>query len=391
MKTAKKLCSALCMVTLLLTFFAAVSEVGSEDFETPRNRHVSEILPAFGVFRVTGDIALRKLLKEIQAIAALKEVTESEAFIKSVAEAGKKPLQFSKDLITEPTDTATGIPRGVSKLFGNIATSITETHDPSEDARYKQMLLVANYKREYAYRLGVDVYSSNEVLQKELNKVGWAAAIGSLSVSAVTAGAGSTAVSVISKLRLAKSINELQKAEPPARLRLINEEKLLKMGVSKNLAERFLNHPHFTPRHDTIIVECLRALKNAKDRPAFIESALRAEDEQSANFFQHIAETMVGYNDAVSPILEIRVIDGIVLAKAKNLSGLIPFPLDHGVWTEEPDRIFKNLVARYKSSGLTGKLELWVTGTLSPMGKQQLKQLGVEVVENVDQKIGFMD
>ena len=110
------------------------------------------------------------------------------------------------------------------------------------------------------------------------------------------------------------------------------------MGVSKGLTERYLDHPHFTPRHDTIIVECLRNLSNAKGRDGFIKFALHAEDEESANFFQQMAETMAGYHDKVAPIVEIRVMDGMVLAKAKNDSVVIPFPLDHGVWTERGAR-----------------------------------------------------
>ncbi len=100
---------------------------------------------------------------------------------------------------------------------------------------------------------------------------------------------------------------------------------------------------------------------------------------------------MFGYHDRVSRIMEIRVIDGAVLARAKNESELIPVLLDHAVWAEKPDQIMKNLVARYNASGLRGQLELWITGTLSPMAKQQLKQLDIQVAENVDHRIGFMD
>jgi len=407
------------LIISLLMFFSFQTVVLAGKFETPRNRKVTDILPdsmisgshykiqkkvvsygymhhytvnsQYGVFEITGDMALRKLLKEIQAIAELKKVTEAEAFVKSVGGAVKKHLYIAKGLITEPVDTVSGIPKGVYKLFGNIGTGISKKHDPSEDARHKQILQVSSYKREYTYKLGVDVYSSNKVLQEELNKVGWAAAIGSLSVSAVTAGAGSTTVSVIGNLRLAKSVNEVIRAEPPSRLRLINDEKLNDMGVPKSLRERFLDHPHFTPRHDTIIVECLMNLTNALGRGMFLNFALQADDEESANFIQLIAATMLGYHVTVSPILEIRVIGGIVVARAKNESGLIPFPLDHGVWTEQTARILENLSERYRALGLSGKLELWVTGTLSPMARQEIKKLGIVVSENVVKKKGFME
>ena len=403
----------------LLMLFAAASEVRGEKFETPRNRNVSDILPAemikgphyrirdkvvsygymhhftvdsdFGVFEVTGDGALRKLLKEIKAIAALKEIQKSKAYLDSVKKAGKMPFEFGKNLIQEPVDTISGIPKGVYRLFGNIATSITETHDPSEDARAKQALAVSAYKRDYAYELGVDVYSSNSVLQKELNRLGWAGAIGGLSLTAITFPAQAPVVKVAKTMRFSKQLDEILREEPPSRLRIINEEKLLAMGVSKNLANKYLDHPSFTPRHDTIIAECLATLKDARGRDTFIKFALSAEDEESANFLQNMTETMGGYHETVSPITDIRVVAGMVFAKAKNGSALVPFPLDHGVWSKQPDRIFREVVSSPSASGLKGNIALWVTGTVSSMARKQLGQLGIGVVENVDERIEFLD
>jgi hypothetical protein len=404
---------------LLSVFFAGTSNVWAEKFETPQNRNASEILRPelvsgphyrilnkvvsygymhhytvdsdFGVFKANGDYALRKLLKEIRAIEALREVKKSRAYGDSVKEAAKKPVYLGKDLITEPVDTISGIPKGVHRLFGNIYTSATETKDPSEDARYKQALTMSAYKRDRAYELGVDVYSSNPVLQEDLNSVGWAGALGNLSVTALTLPAQATAIKVAKGMRLSKQMNEILKEEPPARLRQINEKKLASMGVATFLANQFLDHPHFTPRHDTVIVECLARLSYARGRAEFIHSILGAQDEETANFFQNMAETMRGYHEEVSPIKEINIVGGLTVAGAGNGSALIPFPLDHGVWTEKADRIIRNLVTSYRASGLGGRLSLWVTGTLSPMARKNLTELGIEVAENVDQRIEFMD
>ena len=40
---------------------------------------------------------------------------------------------------------------------------------------------------------------------------------------------------------------------------------------------------------------------------------------------------------------------------------------------------------------LIKRLELWVTGTLSPLARKQLKGPGIKVAENVDERINFMD
>lgn len=413
-----KLAVNILLLITLAIFITPSIEAMAGEYETPGNRRASDILSQkmikgphyrirdrvvsygymhhytvdsdYGIFKVTGDGALRKFLKEIKAISILKEITDSKAFGESVKGAIKKPIHFGKDLITDPVDTISGIPEGVSTLFKNIATSITKEHDPSEDARAKQILQVSAYKREYAYRLGVDVYSNNSVLQEELNRVGWAGAVGSLSITAITFPAQGPVVTVGKTMRLADQIGEVIKEEPPSRLRLINEKKLSAMGVSEQLAEKFLDHSSFTPRHDTIIVSSLSKLKGAQGYDTFITFALSAKDEQSANFCQHMAETLTGYHAKVSLIKKITLAAGLVVAQDESGAALIPFPLDHGVWTKRAEKIINKLAADLKAAGYD-KRELWVAGTLSPLARKQMEQRGIRVTENVDKRLEFID
>jgi hypothetical protein len=409
------------LVALMVAFLTA-SGVSAQTYEVQTDRNVADILPAgmitgphyqimdrviadgymhrftvfsdFGMFEVTGEYALRKLLKEIQAIAAIKKMKESKAYLDSVKNAAKKPVEFGVNLITDPVDTVTGVPKGVYRLFSNIGTAVTTSRDPSEDRRAETLLLLSSYKRDYAAELGVDVYSSNPVLQKELNSLGWAGAAGSLSVSAALAPFGGPGFKAIKASRLSKQFNDLLKEEPAPRLRRINQEKLKAMGVSSELAAKFLDHQAFTPRHDTIIVGCLASLTYARSRHIFVQLALTAEDEESANFFQNMAETLSGYNERVSRIKDLTVTYGLVFAKAENGSVVIPFPLDHGVWSERGEWVVKSAIGGYqKAMGTStpGNLELWVTGTVTPLAKQQFAQLGMKVFEDIDQKIEFMD
>ena len=402
-----------------LLLVTAASGAWAQEFELPANRSASQILPSdliagphyqiddavvsygymhrytvvsdFGAFDVTGDGALRKLVREIHAIAALREIKQTEAFADSIKHAVKAPFSLGKKLITEPVDTLTGLPSGVFQIFGNVKESITMEHDPSEDSRIKQALFVSSWKRDYAAELGVDVYSSNKILQEELNSVGWAAAIGGLTVSAVTMPASATGVLVLKQMRFADQIHNALTEEPPGRLRLINQEKLVAMGVSEELTERFLEHPHFTPRHDTVIVASLEHLQSARGRNVFLESTLSAQDEVAANFFMNIAQTLSGYDDNVSRLREIKVLAGLTVAEGENGAVLIPFPLDHGVWSERASEVVNHLITSTRAAGLTGKPELWVTGTVSPLARQQLGLLGIEVVENVDERFAFID
>ena len=411
------------IVYFLALFFCIILlsglAVAAEKYQVPTNRKVIEIFPAdiitgphyqirdkvvsygymdqftvdsdYGVFEVTGNLALLKLLKEIKAIAVLEKIKDSKAYADALKSAGEMPVEFGKNLITDPVETLSGIPTGVTRLFKNIATSLSSTHDPSEDSRMKQALAVSSYKRDYAYELGVDVYSSNPVLQKELNRVGWAGAIGSLTMTAALAPFGGPGVMVLKTTRLSAQINNLLKEEPPARLRQINEAKLKEMGVPDDLANQFLDHPSFTPRHDTVIVSSLEILKEAQGKGDFIKYILSADDEETANFFQYMAETMRGYQEKVSPIMDIKVVSGLAFAKAKNGSVLIPLPVDHLVWTERADHISSECTKNFKAldPNSAGKFDLWATGTLTSLAKEQLAIKGVKVTENIYKKIEF--
>ncbi len=345
----------------------------------------------FGTFEVTGDGALRKLSREIRAIAALKKVSTTEAIGDSVVLAAKRPFQFFGDLVDHPVDTVSGVPEGVGTIFGNLSEAISMEHDPSEDSRLEQALFVSSWKRDFCKEFHCDVYSSNKVLQKELNRLGWAAAIGGLSVSAATMAASATAVTVLSSMRLADQLTDALNEEPPSRLKIINEEKLLSMGVPPKLVERFLTHPHYTPRHDTIIAASMAGLGSAANRETFLEAALQAQDEVAATFYMNIAQTMLGYDDTVAPIEQLAVVYGFPVARSSKNSALMPFPLDHGVWSERASRVMTAMMDKSKADGFTGGIDLWVTGTLSPIARDRLTDLGYRVTENVDDKIGFLD
>ena len=164
------------------------------------------------------------------------------------------------------------------------------------------------------------------------------------------------------------------------------------MGVPEDLANRFLDHPHFTPRHDTVIVANLDALAGAAGRAAFIETTLAASDEAGADFFMNMAQTLGGYNDTVSPIEAIVIIDDLTLARAGNGRVMIPFPLDHGVWSKRANDIVKHLVTTYRlDTGYSGGYDLWVTGTVSPLAHEGFSGHGISVTENVDERLVMMD
>jgi hypothetical protein len=308
------------VVLILFTMFFSVDFVRTAcggEYEKFSDRKISDILPSdkvagehykirvtvqyygymdhftvdsdYGVFEVTGDASLRKLLRGIDAMTAFKKIESTDAFGKALVASAKKPIQFVGHLVTEPVDTVTGIPKGVGKLFSNAYTSITTKKQAGEDSTTEAMLSLSKYKREYAYNLGVDPYSSNTVFQKELERIGWAAAVGNLSFSAATIPIGGGLGIAISYTGFAHSMNDYLKEQPPSQIRVDSESQLSSMGICEADIKKFLENNVFSPRHTAVIVASLGKLNDIKGRDVYLRYASTASDEEQANFMMHIA------------------------------------------------------------------------------------------------------
>lgn len=410
---------SLVTITLFTLIISTGVAFAAANYEVPSAKRASEVLPSnlrsgphfrvqdrvaadgymlrftvnsdYGTFPVTGEYGLRKLIKEIQAIAALKKTSKGEAFAEGVRGKAQDTVEFAANLVVDPGATLASVPQGVAKLFDNISTGLQKPREPRRDSVGQQLLNVSDAKRKMAYDLGVDVYSSNRVLQNELESLSRAQALGALGASAAIPYGGGTVVGLSRMSQTAGEVNRLLRDESPSALRNLNERKLQAMGVDRSLTERFLNNSQLSPRHKTVIVASLEKLSGARGRDAFINFALQATDEGSANFMQNLAELLAAYQQTVSPIREITA-PGIILARTANGTVFIPFPLDYGVWTVRAERVVKNTLARHKTPGRTpASIEFWVTGAVSPLARRQLEAQGIKVTEQVDRRIGMMD
>ncbi len=404
------------IIALALLICAAVAVAA--DYEVPQNRQAKDVLPSttlkgpdyriadvvvldgysqrwtvtsdYAAFDVEGDSALRKLLKEIRAIGELKKVRNSKAFAKGVGGAMKAPVSFTTSLITHPVDTVTGVPKGAYQLMEDVGTSVTSTKDPNEDSRVAQALKMSSFKRELAAKLDVDVYSSNKVLQKEMNSVAWAATAGdwAFSVAMLPAGAGGA---IVSNVRLTNSIKNVLQQEPPARLRAINDDKLKAIGIPDDLRKRYLDHRSYSPRHDTIIAQNLEGLNGVAGRDAFLTLALNAEDEAEAQFYTQMIQVLRGYHENVARLSAIRVVNRFTVAQSSAGPAVIALPADRLIWTQRVDDVSQQLATSYQGPGFNGKFDVWLTGTLSPGARQGLEARGFTVTERVNARVEVLD
>lgn len=340
----------------------------------------------YGPFTATSDARLRRLAREIAAITQLKAMEQTDAFGHAALEAGKSPFKAIGNLIDDPVGTLSAVPEGIGSIFDRASESFRRGgRSQYEDGPAKQLLAVSGFKRDLAVKLGIDVYSSNETLQRELNRVAWAEAAGNLTLGALSAVTGAVVLKAASDVRMLDQARNIVAATPPADLSKRNREALRQMQVQDAVIDRFLNNRALSPRHQTIIVASLMALGDIPGRAHFIAYASGAENEDAALLFQQMAELVVGYTTAVAPVPQIIFLYNLPVAVTAKGSVML-LPIDRLPWTERTAAIARNLAAT-KPRGP----EIWLTGDASARAEAGLKQLGLSLKQRCAEKIALLD
>src|SRR5215468_9743513 len=341
----------------------------------------------FGTFTAISTAMLRKRIGEVKALVVMEKIKGTSEFTKSLKEAGANTLGSAKNLVTHPVDTLSGAASGLGAAFRRASDSLTgPKRSDSEESRVKDLIGFSKTKRDYAYQFGVDVYSDNKVLQDRLDEISWAGYGGGLTLSAALAavpGAAGIGVSVVGTNRL---LNDLFRTTAPVDLRRMNGEKLKAMGVHPEITDAFLNDTVFSPRVQTLLVHALDEMKGVGDRAAFVRFAAATPNANIAFFRQRQAEMYTGYHKSVAPLTSFVSLGE--LAAARTGSGALVFcaPLDYLVWTEPMGRFITASNKVIEQAGAKEK-QLWVTGALSAVARNELENRGWKVQESSEERL----
>ena len=347
------------------------------------------ITSPYGQFEAEGEDILRTRIQEIQALAAMKELKKSNVFNQAVKNAASSPFRAAKGLILHPVDTISGVPKGAWEYMNRIDAGVNHRQEKPEESMAKELSEFSAVKRKFAYKFGVDAYSTNRVLQKELNSLSWAGVGGGIAVTLLKVPISDSANLVVKNTSFTQKMNELLRDKAPEELRQINEKLLEGMGVDQADRAAFLYHPWYSPRHQTILIHALAELEGVKNRDKYIKLAATAGFyEADAFLFQRMAEMMAGYHRHIGRIKElIPVRQRLIACYTVDETLVFVLPADFVHWTKQTSDGAK-AVARLKSGDRpVSHLEVWLSGRFTPKAKQEIENLGVGTHENVYDKL----
>jgi hypothetical protein len=340
----------------------------------------------FGLFEADGNAMLMRRVREIAAIARLREVSRTEEYKNALVSAAKSPVLAGKGLIEHPAKTITGVPKGLWKMINRAGQGLKEATQQRERSEYEdssaeELIGFSKAKRGVALDLGVDPYSSNEALQRELNGIAWTAFAGKATFQLATLPVGGGAGLALTATNVTNSFNAALRDKSPTDLRLSNLKSLLAMGCARAQADEFLGNPAFSPSTQSAIVMHLESMEGVKGRPAFIKLANEVSTgEGDALFFAETSRLLAQLHGSNTPLARIEALDQLPVAIAKDGRAVIALEWDCAAWTVNASHFLALLkTARFGKTVPSGVL-VALSGDATPLAREKMKGLGVEFV-----------
>ena len=337
----------------------------------------------YGVFEADSNAMLSRRVREIAAIGKLREVSRTDEYKTALVAAAKSPLLMAKGLVENPVSTVTGVPKGLWKFMNRAGQGIKESSDGRgqsqyEDSKAEQLIGFSKTKRDVALKLGVDPYSSNETLQRELNGVAWAAYGGKMTFTLATAPISGGAGIALTVSGVSTTFEAAIRDKSPADLRLASLKKLLDMGCKKADADAFLNNIAFSPSVQTALVLHIESLKGVANRPSFIRLATsESQSEADALFFASTARLISELKERGNAFTRLDTFNGLPVVMAANGMVVVALDWDYAAWTQNA----ANFVSQLKAAKFGGKtptsVGIAISGDASPLAQQNLTAAGV--------------
>ena len=338
----------------------------------------------FATFQADSSIDLKILINEINAIVDMKKVDTKDVALDSLMHSGEKAVSGVKNLFNEPQKTLEGAASGIGSLFNRAKETVGHRENSdAEDSSLEQLVGISKSKGIIASKYGVNVYSRNEVLQKELDRLGQADFVGGLGVGVATSFVPGVGGLVMSTAGTARLLNDAVNTTPASELWLQNKNKLTKLGMDADTVELFLNNPSFSPARSTVLVAALESMKGVDNLDFFIKVSLQASDEVMAVTITRIAVMTAAYHKKVAPLQAIAPMARLTQGVRKDGTRVILLPMDYIIWNKQ----VAGAVEAANNDAKGKNTELWIFGTVSKQAAAEMKQLGWKVQTNVAAKL----
>jgi hypothetical protein len=332
----------------------------------------------WGTLEVVSTPLLKKRIKELDAMAQMEKLKGTDEFKSGVEKTLDGIAAGGKKIVTDPGGSVKAVGKGIGGLFksiGGVFKDDKQKHGETEGSTLERVSGFSKVERQYAKEFGVDTYSRNELLQKELSDISKAGFLGSkiTSMGLGSVGALGKAVSVVGTV---DNLTSLVYSSSPKTLRQYCRTQLDQIGVDKDVIDLFLNNTNFTITEQTAIVTALIGLENVQDRSDFVKFAVLTDSAELATFRAIQAHLYGVYSEKSQKLARFVHFGHFSCAQAVDGALVVVAPVDKLLWTRETAEHITALNAAILGENPKARRILWITGTFTPLAESQLKELG---------------
>jgi hypothetical protein len=332
----------------------------------------------YGKFAFDGVEFTKLRLHELDAVAAIEKMSQTDAFGQAFGRAALGPIKFGSDLITKPADTVERSLNGIGNMFDRIGAGLSNTRADRENL-VESLLGVSDTQRELAVSLDVDPYTDFPPLAQRLKEMANIMAGGGLPVRAglslVPGGIG-IAVSSVATVSSAKdTLRDKTAAQVIAEARAT----LLSLGIPNENVSRLVANRNYTPADLLIMARALKRL-NADNTTAFVDHVAGAGSRNVAFYHRRRAQILAARSNELGVIVSFVTLGGQPINLASNGNVVAAFTVDDIAWTEVQQRTFVAATAEIQRVRAGAVPVLATTGTVTPMAAAEIGQRGWKII-----------
>lgn len=330
-----------------------------------------------GAYTIRGQALMEKHLRELQAVAVLRDKSRAGAVARGAGEAVAAPLVAVVGMVGNPANAARntyanakGVLSSARNGMADAARFVSRREKPApnvaereKDSFGENLVGRPVVRRKLARDLGVDPYTHYTPLQRELDLLSSFASAGRFGVNGGIAAIPGVGGIVVSGVTAVGRVTERVLDSSPKQMARMNRERLAERGFDAETANAFLLNTAYTPSEKTIYTGLIVEMTPVPGYQSLLDQAATARDRTQALEHLQALAAVVDIQKTPGMLTRIDVLAGYPVVSLSTGGRIVVAVYDLMAWVPETADRFDALDdALEQPSSATAPIQVMVTG-----------------------------